>query len=415
MVRARTVAVLLIAVSLAAGVAYGGEPEQLIVGAKSAILIDAASGAVLMGKDEHARLPIASTTKILTALLALESSRPDDWVVVSERATKVEGSALGLKPGEREPMDTLLAALLLKSANDAAVAIAEHVGGSVEGFAARMNARAKQIGATESHFVNPNGLHDPNHYSSAHDLALITREAMKQPRFRELVRTKEIDIFRPALNVVEPMVNHNKLLWRDDSVDGVKTGFVKESGHCLVASATRGDWRLISVVLDSPEMYGEAEALLQWGFTQFRQEVLARPGQQVGEARVGYGQKRRVAAVCEFPLSTVVGPGLAEDAKVRAKMKGDLRAPIVAGQEVGTAELVVGGKVVATTALVAKEAVAKSYVVVAAVWLGRIVLILVGAALLIRANAKVIKAYRRRRRYVPSQSGGRGADGTGMR
>ena len=332
-------------------------------------------------------------------------------MVVSERATKTESSSLGLKPGERLPLDTLLTALLLKSANDAAVAIAEHVGGSVEGFANLMNARAKQLGANDSHFVNPNGLYDPNHYSSAYDLALFTREALKQPRFRELVRTKVVDIQRPDLKLKEPMINHNKLLWRDDSVDGVKTGFVKESGHCLVASATRNDWQLIAVVLDSQNMYAETEALLQWGFTQFHQRVLAKPGDAIGQARVGYGQKRSVTAVCEFPLGIAEGPGLARDAHVKAIFAKKLYAPVQIGQQVGIADLIVGGKVVATSPLVAKESVPKSYALVGLVWMVRIVGILACLACAIRVNAKIIKTRRRRRRGFPPQGGRSGARG----
>ncbi len=146
-------------VSLPAGAQKGKAPAYLP--AKSAIVIDCSSGQVLYARNEHARLPIASTTKIMTALLALESGKLDDTVVVSERASKTESSSLGLRPGERVKLDDLLTALLLKSANDSAVAIAEHVGGSVEGFSSRMNERARQLGAQDSHFCNPNGLFDP--------------------------------------------------------------------------------------------------------------------------------------------------------------------------------------------------------------------------------------------------------------
>ncbi len=277
---AAAIAVLMLPVAAA-------DAPPVVVGAKSAVLVDAASGAVLFGQQFHERRPMASTTKIMTALVALESAQLREVVTVSPNAQKVEGSHLALKPGEQLTLDDLLTALLLKSANDAAVAVAEHVGGSVPGFAAKMNARAATLGLRDTHFVNPHGLYDPDHYTSAYDLAQITRAAMKHPRFRELVATKEAAIARPALGQVEKLENHNKLLWRDPNVDGVKTGYVRQSGHCLVTSETRGDWQLISVVLDSPEPYVDSEALLNYGFTGFRQQLLARRGDAVTRVRVG--------------------------------------------------------------------------------------------------------------------------------
>jgi len=379
------------------------EPPAPTVSA--AVLMDTNSGLVLYDQNMHARRPMASTTKVMTALVTLESANLADTIVGTEACTKVEGSCLGLKPGEQVELDDLLTAVMLKSANDAAVAIAEHVNGSVEGFVARMNRRAQELGAKRTHFANPNGLHHPQHYSTAYDLALITREAMKHPRFRELVSAKAVDIWRPDLNLSERMINHNKLLWRDDSVDGVKTGYVKESGHCLVASATRDEWQLISVALgasSAEDAYAECHRLLDYGFTNFHQEVFARRGDAVGRARVAYGRRRAVPAVCQYPLSTVLGPGLPGGARLEVKT-GRLAAPVKVGQRVGEARLVLEGRTIASTPLLATQAVPKSWLIVTGVWGLRAVGLLAVVAVLVRTNAKVIKAYRRRGRRLPPQ------------
>ena len=410
---------LTLILALSAFVLLGGSAGAVdasppVVQAKSAILVDSLSGAVLFQQGAHDRRPIASTTKVMTALVALESSRLDETVVATERCTKVEGSCLALKPGERVKLDDLLTALMLKSANDAAVAIAEHVGGTVDGFVARMNRRAQELGAKDSHFANPNGLFDPEHYSSAYDLALITREAMKHPRFRELVSTKVADIYRPDIDLKERMINHNKLLWRDDTIDGVKTGWVRQSGQCLVASATRADWQLISVVLDSPDVYGDSEQLMDYGFATFQQEIFAHPGEKVGEARVAYGDARSVPAVAEFGLGTVLGDGLPGGAHLETIYR-KLYAPVKAGQTVGEAKLVRVHEVLAETRLVAQRAVPKSWLLFCAIWTFRTVGALTIAAVLVRTNAKAIKTYRRRRRRLPSQSRRPDPGGAGLR
>lgn len=373
--------------------------------APSAVLMDADSGLVLYDKEMRTRRPMASTTKIMTALVVLESAKLEETVIGTETCTKVEGSCLGLKPGERMELDDVLTAVMLKSANDAAVALAEHVSGTEEAFVARMNARAKQLGANDTHFMNPNGLHEAEHYSTAYDLALITREALKHPRFRELVSTKAADIWHPDLNLTERMINHNKLLWRDARVDGVKTGYVKESGHCLVASATREGWQLITVVLggaSAQDTYADTQALFDYGFASFHQELFARRGDAVGQARVVYGKRRWVPAVCQYPLSMALGPDLPGGGRMEVDTKR-LYAPVKVGQVVGEARLVVGKQVLARTPLLAAEASPKSWLLVIWVWLLRAVGLLVISALLVRLSAKLIKAHRRRRRGLPPQ------------
>ena len=384
------------------GAGMGALAQAPAIQAKSAVLVDVASGQVLHAKAAHERRPMASTTKIMTALVTLESARLDDWVTVSANAPQVEPSVLNLKPGEQVRLDDLLAALLLKSANDAAVAIAEHVSGSVEGFAEQMNKRARELGARDTHFVNPHGLHDPAHYSSAYDLALITREALSQPRFRELVGMKAAEVFRPHTVGAEVVENHNRLLWHADDVDGVKTGYVSAAGQCIVASATRDGWQLVAVLLDSPDKYGEALQLLDYGFSTFAPKVYAKQGDVLDRIPVERGRSSHVSGVCTAALSGVTGPGLPEEARLEVDRKR-LTAPVARGAEVGEARLVAEGEVVARASLVAGEAVPVARLVVFWWWAWRVGAAVAVMAVMVRVSAKAIKAHRRRGRRLPPQ------------
>ncbi len=400
LVRGRKAALLAVPMWLAAVASAWAQAPA--VGAKSAVLVDVGTGQVLYQVAAHERRPVASTTKIMTALIALESAHLDDWVVVSADATQVEPSVLDLKPGEQVRLQDLLAGLLLKSANDAAVAIAEHVSGSVEKFSERMNERARELGARDTHFVNPHGLYDPNHYSSAYDLALITREALKHPRFRELVGTKAAEVFRPYTVGTETVENHNRLLWETDYVDGVKTGYVSKAGQCIVASATKDEWQLLAVLLDSPDKYGEALQLLNYGFSTFQRKVYARKGDVLDRVPVERGRSRQVEAVCAEALAGVTGPGMPDGGRLELKRKR-LVAPVAKGAAVGEAQLVVGGKVVARSPLVASAPVPVSWLAVCWAWGWRTLAALAALAVTVRVSAKGIKAYRRRRSRFPPQ------------
>jgi D-alanyl-D-alanine carboxypeptidase len=244
--------------------------------AGSAILVDGTTGAVLFEHNADAPRPPASVTKILTALVILEHGQLSDIVTVSRRAAGVRGYDLGLRAGQRVSLEDLLAAILIRSANDAAVAAAEHVGGSVAGFAELMNAKARGVGMTQSHFANPHGLDEPGHVTTARDMAQLTRSALEQPHFARLVSVREATVnvwhvvrrnrnkkvlARPRL-----ILSHNRLLGRVDGADGVKTGYTGGAGRCLVASATRGGQRMIAVLLNDPHRWTDAERLLEYGF-----------------------------------------------------------------------------------------------------------------------------------------------------
>lgn len=248
-------------------------PEHPRIRAGAAILLDGRTGEPLVahGVDEP-RAP-ASLTKILTALVVLERGRLSETVTISPAAARTGGYRLGLRVGQRVLLEDLVAAILIRSANDAAAAAAEHVGGSIRGFAALMNAEARALGLRNSHFVNPHGLDAPGHVSTARDLGRLTRVALEDPRFAEFVRASKatVTIWRVERGTRMiarrvPIASHNRLLGRLNGADGVKTGFTSRAGRCLVASATRGAQRLIAVLLDSDYRWREATQLLEYGF-----------------------------------------------------------------------------------------------------------------------------------------------------
>ncbi|HEU0304194.1 MAG TPA: D-alanyl-D-alanine carboxypeptidase family protein [Gaiellaceae bacterium] len=259
--------VLAAAVTLVGGGAAAATPVGALpkVKAPAAIVVDAASGRVLYAKREHMRRPIASTTKIMTALVAMEHLRPNDVVVVTRKASRVPYGE-GLKPGERVPAWKLYYGLLLASANDTAVALAEAAGGTRERFLRLMNEKARALGLRHTHYRSASGLIDEGNYSTVHDLAMLTRYALGVPRFRAIVATRSKRVWWRAPTHAKVYENHNKLLWRYHGADGVKTGWTRAAGRCLVASATRHGIRLIAVVLDSPDHYKDTTHLLDYGF-----------------------------------------------------------------------------------------------------------------------------------------------------
>ena len=240
-----------------------GEPNVV---AQSAAVIDSYTGEFLFAKNENALEYPASSTKILTALLVIEAGDLDKLVTVDLSDTKVEPSNLELKPGEQYTRRQLLYGLMLKSANDVAMALARDNAGSVEAFAEKMTRRAEELGATNSHFANPHGLHDPNHYTTAHDLALIARAAMEQPFFRQVVSTIYYTWKSPK-GAVYQLRNHNRLLRHFAGCNGLKTGYTRAAQQVLVSSALREGHEVVSVVLhtDKPGIWEDSKALLTYG------------------------------------------------------------------------------------------------------------------------------------------------------
>jgi D-alanyl-D-alanine carboxypeptidase len=246
-----------------------GNGRSLSIGATAYAVIDVSSGRIVAQRRADAHMRIASLTKVMTAIVALDHGAMTDMVTVSPQAARQEGSSLYMQANEKMSLHTMLYGLMLRSGNDAAMAIAEHVGGSAEGFAYMMNAKAETLGMTNSHFVNPSGLDDPSHYASALDLAILTAYGLKNPLFHEIVRTK----IKRAPNPHKPWdyvwANKNKMLFRYEGADGVKTGFTKLAHRTLISSATRGQQQFAVVTLDDATDWADHTALLDDAFLRF--------------------------------------------------------------------------------------------------------------------------------------------------
>ncbi|RYL94849.1 D-alanyl-D-alanine carboxypeptidase [Sporolactobacillus sp. THM7-4] len=259
--------------------------EQPGVSAQSAVLMDQSSGRVLFEKNSHEKLPIASITKVMTAILAIESGKMDKTVIVSPKAATTEGSSVYLKPGEKIKLKDLVYGLMLRSGNDASIAIAEAVARSVTGFSLLMNEKARELGMVDTHFTNPSGLDHPNHYSTACDMAILTQYAMKSPVFRKIFKTR---IYRaPATNKenVRLWHNKNKLLTGYEYSTGGKTGFTKASGRTLISTASKGDLDLIAVTINDRDDWKDHRQLFDWAFAEFQRVEVVRKGKI--KARLG--------------------------------------------------------------------------------------------------------------------------------
>ena len=268
----------LLAAALAAGSMLCQVPTAQAVGtsASSAILMEAESGRVLYEQNAHEERLIASITKLMTALVALESGHDlEETVTVGEACTRAEGSSLYLRPGEEISLKGLLYGVMLRSGNDAALAVAEHCGGSVEEFVGRMNEKAAQLGMVNSHFANPNGLNAEGHYSSAYDMALLARACLENEALAEIAATKSATVDGRVLT------NHNKLLWQYEGCIGLKTGYTEKAGRTLVSAARRGGMTLIAVTLNDPDDWRDHTALLDYGFSTYAPVTLTEEGKAV--------------------------------------------------------------------------------------------------------------------------------------
>ena len=277
--------------------------DQLCVG-KSAILIEASSGRVLYEKNAYQKLPMASTTKIATALTALKHAKCDEIVTVDKQAVGIEGSSIYLREGEKLTVEELLYGLMLRSGNDAAVALAIHVGGSVDGFVTLMNNLAKEVGAKDTSFINPHGLHDENHYTTAYDLALITKAALQNEKFAQIVSSKNAVISNEGYEYRRNLTNKNKLLTNYEYANGVKTGYTKKAGRCFVGSAKKDGMQLIAVVLNCGPMFENAQSMLEFGFSCYTMTNIIPKNKVCGAI---FDKGKHAAFVCDagfsYPLS----------------------------------------------------------------------------------------------------------------
>lgn len=344
--------------SVAAGAqSSGGFPA---VTAKAAILMDAESGRIIYGKAIHQRRAQASTTKMTTAILALEKGNLDKKITISKNAAETGESSIWLEKGEVLTLKQLIYAALLQSANDACVAIAEDIGGTEEKFVEMMNEKVREIGALDTHYTNPHGLNNPQHYSSAYDLAIIARYGLhKVPHFQEIVRTWRYTIPWAGHPWDRVMYNHNKLLKRYPGTDGVKTGFTDQAGKCLVSSATRNGHQFIAVVMDSKDIYADSAALLNYGFKNYSLEVLNEGGKYIRTLPVINGEKQDVdvytKGTLKYPLTKVEKSELSSEVKLGENIK----APFEIGTKVGEIVYKLNNKVITKEDLIVHEQVDK--------------------------------------------------------
>ncbi len=322
------------AAALLAAVLLSNQPVSA-VSASNAIVVDAATGRVLYEKAPDKQVLIASTTKIMTALLICEQCNVLDRVSIPKQAVGIEGSSMYLREGEILTVQDLLYGLMLHSGNDAAVALAIYCGGTVEGFAEMMNDKARVLGMENTHFVNPNGLDAPGHYSTARDMAKLAAYAMENPIFYQTVSTKNVRVGERSLQ------NHNKLLWRVDGADGVKTGYTKASGRILVSSATREGRRIIVVTMNDPNDWKDHATLLENGFSRFSVRELVQEGAVLGHAEVAGGEYGSVELLAEKGFSFAITQD--ETMELVLPTPGFVYAPVVQGQCAGYAHVMLDG------------------------------------------------------------------------
>jgi serine-type D-Ala-D-Ala carboxypeptidase (penicillin-binding protein 5/6) len=380
---------LLIVLSTALGaLALGKGPD---VTAASAIVMDAESGKVLYQKNAEVPRYPASTTKVMTGLLLAENTMPDDMIVGPSDVGVITGSKMNLKPGEKVSSRDMLYALMLRSANDGCYAVALHLGGSVAGFSKMMNQRAQEIGCTRTHFNNPNGLNDPKHLTTARDLALMAREAMKNPDFAEVVKTTQYTLTSRTINQKDLlMVNKDKLLLWDSTAEGIKTGWTRPAGHCFVGSATRNGYRVITVVLKSEDWKVDTLTLWNWAFENHDRELVKAALDPIESVAVENGAMDQVQAAAPRDVYLTMPRGIQPSYMVSVKPLDRVEAPIALGQRVGTILITddQGAKIYIPA--VATEEVPKKSLAAAATsgWTPWVGLTLVGGTLYVRGKSR---------------------------
>ncbi|HHV96509.1 MAG TPA: D-alanyl-D-alanine carboxypeptidase [Clostridiaceae bacterium] len=322
--------------------------EVPVINAAAAIVMDMESGRILYEKNAYRRMPIASTTKIMTAILAIELGNLEDIVTVSKRASSIGGSVINLRTGEEIKLKDLLYGLMLRSGNDAAIAIAEHIGGSVENFVEMMNYKAKLLGARNTNFVTPHGLDREGHYSTAYDLAVITRYALQNPVFSQIVGTK--NIIAGSRN----LYNTNEMLDLYPGADGVKTGYTGQAGRCLVTSATRNGQRYISVVLNCPTRALRAQSskkILDYAFSNYKPYTLLNAGEKIARVSIIKGIEDMVSVEAVNDIFIPLSKDEYERIQKKVIIPEYLEAPVYAGITVGEVQFFLDGKLLAHSEL----------------------------------------------------------------
>ena len=338
--------------TLFAGSAQAEEGERVDSTARSAVLIERETGKVLLSCNSREKLPMASTTKIMTALVALEYGKLDEIVTVGRNAYGVPGTSIYLNLGEKITLRDLLYGLMLASGNDAAVAIAEHIGGDVETFCRMMTKRAEELGCSDTVFLTPHGLPKDGHYTTAHDLAIIAREAMNHELFREIVSTKRASISWEGRSYQRILNNKNRLLTDYDGATGIKTGYTKAAGRCLVFGAKRNGLELIGVVLRCGDWFDEAARLMDETFARFESVTMMQQGDAIASIPVKGSNTESVSVVMSDDLSGVIRQGAVPSVEI--SIPETLKAPVRRGDIIGTAYMIAGGEVVSSCDIISE-------------------------------------------------------------
>ncbi len=337
--------------------------------AKSAILMDYQTGTILYEKNPHEKLPIASLAKIMTILLALEAIDDgkislDETVHISEHASSMGGSQVFLHAGETLSVDALLKAVIVASGNDASVAIAEKIAGTHEVFVARMNERAQELGMTNTNFVNATGLPADNHYSTAYDVALMSRELLNHPLFFRW-STIWVDTLEESRNKTE-LANTNRLIRFYDGADGLKTGSTQEAGYCLSATAKRGNMRLLSVVLNAPsskERFAESTKMLDYGFANYEVVSVLKKDQVIKDnVYISGGKEEIINGVISQDVSFLIKAGESRDFEKEVMLDEKIDAPLEKGDKIGTLNIIKGDQIIQTLDIVSDRDVMRANV-----------------------------------------------------
>ena len=340
----------------------------LSVSSKSAILMDVGSGQILYEKNAHDKLPPASVTKVMTMLLiceALDSGKItlDDSVQISDNAASMGGSQIFLEAGEVQKVDTLLKGIAVASANDGCVAMAEYIGGSVESFVDMMNAKAKELNMKDTNFVNTNGLPVDNHYTSAHDIAIMSRELLKHDVISKYLTTWMDQVVVGKKQITVGLANTNKLIKHYQGATGVKTGFTQQAKYCLSASAKRGDTHLVAVTLGaetSPERFKDATSLLNFGFANYESVKLCSKNDNIATLTLDKSDEQKINLVAKEDLSVLIKKGGNKDFTRKIKVNENPTIPIKKGTNLGYVEIYQGKTLVGKVDLVNTKDIQKA-------------------------------------------------------
>ncbi len=308
---------------------------ELEISAISACIMDYETGKILWKKNKDDSLPPASTTKILTALLLIENTNPTDIITAPEDVNKIGEASIFLLPGEKISSENLLKAIIISSANDAAYTAAIHIAKSEEAFVRMMNLRAKRMGCRNTNFLNPHGLHHPNHITTAHDLAVITKEALKNPTLADVVKMRTARITRENPKGKTLLISRNQSLKDDSTADGVKTGFTNAAGKCLVGSATRDGRRMITVILNSKDRNDDNKKMLDWAFSSYKSHLIYAANTPISSLRINEGEQEKLLVGTNTDINIVSKLTKKDSYSYQIETSEPLTAPIKKGSIVG--------------------------------------------------------------------------------